>query len=52
MSATHLSFEAARRSVDAGILEVLDDDTFAPSRPVTGAEAVEAVDRLASLLPN
>ena len=52
MTATHLSYNAARRSVDAGILDVLDDGSFAPSRPVTGAEAAEAVDRLASLAPN
>jgi tetratricopeptide (TPR) repeat protein len=52
MSATHLSYNAARRSVDAGILDVLDDGSFAPSRPVTGAEAAEAVDRLGSLAPD
>ena len=52
MSATHLSYDAARRSVDAGILDVLEDGTFAPSRPVTGAEAAEAVQRLASLVPD
>lgn len=52
MSATHLSYDAARRSVDAGILDVLEDRTFAPSHPVTGAEAVEAVERLASLVPD
>ncbi len=50
ISATHLSYDAARRSVDAGILDVLGDGSFEPSRPVTGGEAAEAVDRLVSLV--
>ena len=49
MNATHLSYDAARRAVDAGVLDILDNGMFAPSRVVTGAEAVEAVERLVSL---
>ena len=49
MSATHLSYGAAQRAVVAGVLAVLDNDTFQPSRLVTGPEAVETVDRLADL---
>ena len=52
MGATHLSYDAARRAVEAGVLDFLDDGSFGPSRPVTGAEAVRAVERLASLAPD
>ena len=49
MSATHLSYGAAQRAVVAGVMAALDNDTFQPSRLVTGQEAVETVDRLADL---
>ena len=49
MSATHLSYGAAQRAVVAGVMAVLDNDTFQPSRLVTGPEAVETVHRLADL---
>ena len=49
MSATHLSHGAAQRAVTAGVMAALENNTFQPSRLVTGPEAEEAVDRLADL---
>ena len=49
MSATHLRHDAAQRAVAAGVMTVLENDTFQPTRLVTGAEAVETIDRLANL---
>jgi tetratricopeptide (TPR) repeat protein len=42
----HLRYAAASTAVAAGILTAADGEAFQPSRPVTGAEAVEAVSRL------
>ena len=50
MSSTHLSYESARRAVAIDVLDVLENDEFQPSVLVTGAGAVEAVDRLAELV--
>jgi tetratricopeptide (TPR) repeat protein len=49
LSPGHPSYPAAARSVSAGILEPLDGGTFQLTRPVTGAEAVDAVAKLAAL---
>ena len=49
MRAGHLSYAPAARAVAAGVLEVLDGGTFQPTRPVTGGEALRAVDRLVVL---
>lgn len=49
MRAGHLSYGSAARAVAAGVLRVLDNDTFQPTRAVEGGEAVEATDRLAEL---
>lgn len=46
---THLSYPAAARSVSAGILAPLEQDSFQLSRPVSGAEALEAVSKLEAL---
>ena len=45
----HLSYPSAAQAVAAGILDLFDDETFQPTRAVDGAEAVDAVDRLAQL---
>jgi len=45
----HLSYPAAARSVSAGVMSTVDKDTFQLSRPVTGAEAADAVSKLAAL---
>lgn len=49
MSATHLSYDAAQRAVATGVMSVLDNDTFQPSRLVTGPEAIGTADQLAEL---
>ena len=46
----HLSYPAASRAVAAGILPVLDGNTFQPMRAVTGAEAIAAIERLEVLV--
>ena len=45
----HLQYPAAARSVSAGIMAPAEGDAFQLSRHVTGAEAVDAVGRLAAL---
>jgi tetratricopeptide (TPR) repeat protein len=49
LSAGHLAYPAASAAVAAGAIKASADGSFQPSRPVTGAEAVEAIDRLATL---
>jgi tetratricopeptide (TPR) repeat protein len=49
MGAGHLSYQAAAASVAAGVLTVAGDSRFQVGRLVTGAEAVEAVERLREL---
>jgi tetratricopeptide (TPR) repeat protein len=45
----HLSYPAAARSVSSGVMSILEGDTFQLSRVVTGAEAADAVAKLAAL---
>ncbi|HEY0872867.1 MAG TPA: tetratricopeptide repeat protein [Vicinamibacterales bacterium] len=47
--AGHLRARAAAIAVESGVMQSLENGTFQLSRPVTGAEAVAVVDRLASL---
>jgi tetratricopeptide (TPR) repeat protein len=49
LSPGHLAYPAASAAVASGVLKANPDGTFQPSRPVTGAEATEAIDRLAAL---
>lgn len=49
LSAGHLAYPAASAAVAAGAMNTAPDGGFQPSRPVTGAEAIEAIDRLAGL---
>ena len=42
----HLAYQAASLAVASGVLPRGGDDSFQPSRPVSGAEAAEAVERL------
>jgi tetratricopeptide (TPR) repeat protein len=46
----HLHYGAASTAVAAGVMSAGDGDAFQPSRPVTGAEAVEAVTRLEAIV--
>jgi tetratricopeptide (TPR) repeat protein len=45
----HLAYPAASAAVASGVLRNAAGDSFQPSRPVTGAEAIEAIDKLAAL---
>jgi tetratricopeptide (TPR) repeat protein len=45
----HPSYPAAALAVAAGTLAALEGETFQPSRPVTGAEAASAIERLRAL---
>jgi hypothetical protein len=45
----HLRYRAASMAVEAGVMQTFENDAFQLSRPVTGAEAVAAVKRLADL---
>jgi tetratricopeptide (TPR) repeat protein len=49
MSPSHLKYPAAAAAVSAGVLPLLDDGRFDIERPVTGAEAIAAVERLRAL---
>ncbi|HEY3160657.1 MAG TPA: tetratricopeptide repeat protein [Vicinamibacterales bacterium] len=49
MSASHLNYRAVAAAVSAGVLPLLDDGRFDIERPVSGAEAIAAIDRLRAL---
>jgi tetratricopeptide (TPR) repeat protein len=46
---THLTYPAAALAVEARVLEPLEGQTFQPGRPVSGMEAIEAIDRVDAL---
>lgn len=46
---SHLAYPAAAFTVEAGVLPPLQDGSFAPGRIVTGAEAIEALDRIEAI---
>jgi tetratricopeptide (TPR) repeat protein len=46
---THLNYPAAALALEAGVLDRLPDNTFQPGRVVSGAEAIEAFDRVEAL---
>ena len=45
----HLSYPAAALAVEAGVMTTAADGSFQLTRPVTGTEAVAAIDKLAEL---
>lgn len=49
LAPSHLAYSAASASVAANVMQTTSDNAFQPSRPVTGAEAVDAIARLESL---
>jgi tetratricopeptide (TPR) repeat protein len=49
MSASHLNYPAVAAAVAAGVLPLIDDGRFDTARPVSGAEAIAATDRLSAL---
>jgi tetratricopeptide (TPR) repeat protein len=46
LSPSHLAYPAASAAVAAGVLKTAPDNAFQPSRPVTGAEAIEAIAKI------
>jgi len=49
MMPAHLQYGAASAAVAAGVLDLFEDRTFQVGRDVSGAEAVEAIDRVRAL---
>jgi tetratricopeptide (TPR) repeat protein len=49
IAAGHLAYPAAATAVAAGVLTAAPDGSFQPTRVVTGAEAIEAIERLRTM---
>jgi hypothetical protein len=45
----HVAYPAASIAVAAGVMTIASDGAFQPSRPVTGSEAIEAINRVERL---
>jgi tetratricopeptide (TPR) repeat protein len=50
MRPSHLDFDAARRAVGAGLMDLGPNGDFEPWRPVSGREATEVVEKLSRLV--
>jgi Tfp pilus assembly protein PilF len=50
LSAGHLAYPAASAAVASGVLTVGPNDTFGPSRPVSGQEAIDAMNRIDAIM--
>jgi len=46
---SHLSYPAVSVAVSSGVMKLLDGCAFGLARPVSGAEAAEAIDRIAQI---
>ena len=49
LSASHLAYPAASAAVASGVMKTAGDNSFQPSRAVTGAEAIAAIERIEAL---
>jgi tetratricopeptide (TPR) repeat protein len=49
VSASHLSYPAVSAAVASGVIPLATDRVFQPARPVTGAEAIDAIARLEAM---
>jgi hypothetical protein len=49
IAAGHLAYLAASAAVASGVMTMGANDTFQPSRPVSGREAIEAIDRIEAM---
>jgi Flp pilus assembly protein TadD len=49
LSPGHLAYPAASMAIAAGVMKTGPGDAFQPSRVVTGAEAIDAIDKLQAL---
>lgn len=45
----HLAYPAASMAVASGVMKMASDNSFQPSRVVTGAEAIDALDKLEAI---
>jgi tetratricopeptide (TPR) repeat protein len=50
ISAGHLAYPAASAAVASGVMTVGANNTFQPSRPVNGREAIDAIDRIEAMV--
>jgi tetratricopeptide (TPR) repeat protein len=49
LSPSHLAYPAASVAVASGVMKTGDNSTFQPSRPVTGADAIDAIAKIEAL---
>jgi hypothetical protein len=49
MNRRHVQYQAAADAVASGVMPLLEGDRFLVGRPVSGSEAVDAVDKVAAL---
>ena len=49
LSPSHLAYPAASAAVAAGVMKASADNAFQPSKTVTGAEAIEAIEKIQAL---
>ena len=49
LSPSHLAYPAASIAVAAGVLKTGDNDAFQPSKVVTGAEAIDAIEKVGAI---
>ena len=52
LNASHLAYPAASAAVASGVMSADANASFQPSRPVTGQEAIDVVNRIAALAPD
>jgi hypothetical protein len=50
ISAGHLAYPAVSAAVASGVMTVGANNTFQPSRPVSGREAIEAIERVEAMV--
>jgi hypothetical protein len=49
LAPSHLAYPAASIAVASGVMKTGDNSTFQPSRPVSGADATEAIAKIEAL---
>ena len=49
LSPSHLAYPAASIAVAAGVLATGDNNAFQPSKVVTGAEAIDAIEKIGAI---
>ena len=49
LAPSHLAYPAASVAVASGVMKTGAENNFQPSRPVTGAEAIDAIAKVESL---